>query len=178
MCLLSPRSCSKCLVSIVTFSWMSALPLFGHLRGGLSAGSPGTLEWSPGGGNRGREIWGLSYSCLIFRYISGMSAFYFPSFSPAMVSVLDFKYKHSWGTYTHSFGHKCHCCLTIELNGNKISNCSYFSIISVCLIWILMFVLEMDLKSTSQKATLKEEIMMYFVQLWLECCRKTQWGWL
>lgn len=28
--------------------------------------------------------------------------------------------------------------------------------------WILMVVFEMDLKSTSQKATLKEEIMMYF----------------
>lgn len=160
MCLLSPCSCSKCLVIIVTFSWMSALPLFGHQRGGFSAGSLGLLDWNPGG-NRGREIWGLSFSCLIFRYISGMSAYYLPFFSPVSLSVLAFKYKHSWDTYMHSFGHKCHCCLMIEQNGNKISNCSYFCIISVCLIWILMFIFEIHLKLTSWKAILKKENITY-----------------
>lgn len=83
MCLLSPCSCSKCLVIIVTFSWMSALPLFGQWRGEVSRESKCVRvkppeRWRGGGGTGLRDMWGLSFSCLIFRCISGMGAFCLP----------------------------------------------------------------------------------------------------
>lgn len=56
MCLLSPCSCSKCLVIIVTFSWMSARPVFGLWRGELSRDSRHVRVKPRGGGGGWGDI--------------------------------------------------------------------------------------------------------------------------
>lgn len=85
MCLLSLCRCHavKCVVIIIRvhFAWMSPLPLFDHKtlrtlsreQQGRRSGGDG-MGW---GGVEGKRE-GRSFSCLIFRYNSGMSAYYLP----------------------------------------------------------------------------------------------------
>lgn len=90
MCLLSLCRCHavECVVIIIRvhFAWMSPLPLFDHKTLSTLSRETGASEWM--GWDGGWEIWegrglegrrrGRSFSCLIFRYNSGMSADYLP----------------------------------------------------------------------------------------------------
>lgn len=93
MCLLSPCSCSKCLVIIVTFSWMSALPLFGQWRGEVSRESKCVRVKPPEGwrGVRGDRTEGyvrikLFLSDIQMYFRNGCILFTMFCFSPLLVS--------------------------------------------------------------------------------------------
>lgn len=87
MCLLSLCRCHavKCVVIIIRvhFAWMSPLPLFDHkMLSTLSREHRGVGVDGMGDGGGvgvvGEEKGGRNFSCLIFRYNSGMSADYLP----------------------------------------------------------------------------------------------------